>query len=174
MNKDNQLCCDCGKVMPFISEEKENKICYFCNGDLSENIIIQHGWHNHDKIGSEYDFLMPICKEIGLEDDFEKIRRFVRYHSIVHARIHKEFNSKRYMNEKNKKQSVYKYNLTEEFGFDPFSFDFKDTMYKFFHEKELIIGAILLSCADDNGKISPISEDKFSDEFVDFLIMENI
>ena len=164
-----QQCNDCSKKMVRELEAKVRTNSYMCDGELPEEVILNHGWHNHDKIGGTMEYLAPILEQIGLTGNTDVVK-LVRCHSIVHAKMHQEFQSDRASAEESKQVSHYENNLVEEFGADPFKLDFEESLMAMFGNKKVAMMAILLSAADDRGKTTPIIEEGFTDEFIDGLI----
>lgn len=171
ISDDFQVCDDCGECNVRILKRKEIVNCYFCKAVLPNEVVTQHGWHGHDTVGASPEVLDPILELIGLPSN-EAIRKMVRFHSLVHARIHMEKNSNRAKAEAKKKQSMHHGGFNEELGFDPFALPFAEALTRVFGDPKIAMAAVLLSAADDKGKESPIVEDGFSEEFVDGLIAQ--
>lgn len=168
-----QVCNDCGKYLPHKLDAKDNTNCYVCKARLPEASVLQHGWHGHDAKGGSKEFLWPILAKIdGLNESMkEDILKLVRCHSIVHALMHREFESSRANAEANKQHSIHRETF-EEFGFNPFEGSFKDGLMGLFANSQLATVAILLSTADDRGKSTEIQEEKFPEEFIRALVAQ--
>lgn len=167
-----QKCNDCGKYLPFKLEEKENTNCYICKAQLPQESVLQHGWHGHDELGGSRDFLDIYLNKIqGLsEEEKNDITKIVRYHSLVHALMHREFQSSRANAEANKQHSMHRSDF-KDLGFNPFEKAFEEALTLLLGNRNLAIVAVLLSASDDQGKISDIEEERFTLDFINSLIL---
>jgi len=135
-----------------------NTHCYQCKQKLPIDIVLQHGWHGHEIVGGSKEYLFPILDKIGIKDDLsrEEIRLMVRWHSLVHAMLHVDFSTTRGANEA--ESILYK---ADELGFNPLEMTFQDFMKNLFPDssRNVRVGAVLLSRADELGKISDIYDE---------------
>ncbi len=119
---------------------------------------------------------MPILDQIGIgnEEDRRRIQKLIRYHSLVHALLHHIRKSNRDEADSSKQSGwlASRGRTIAEYGFDPFDVPFVEAMDKLFGNKEDAKAAVLLSYADDGGKISEIEEDRFTKEFIDSLVSQ--
>ena len=169
-----QICNDCGKWSPKVSEARDNTNCYVCKADLPEESILQHGWHGHDFKGAEPEYLNPVLDQIGIEgEDRDKMMAMIRYHSLVHALMHFALKTNRAEADGNKQSgwmSSRARNI-DTYGFDPFEMPFEQALSKLFDgNKTMMLIAVLLSYADNHGKESDIIEDSFDEEFLNDLV----
>lgn len=145
--------------------------CHTCGFKLPLDVMAQNGWHGHDRLGGSEEYLAPVLNVIGISDPLtrEEIRKMVRWHSLVHAMLHLHFVTPRAENER---KDIGRNN--DDLSFDPSGMNCVEVVNRIFEGSSLgvKVGAILLSVADEHGKISDIQGDIITDHQVHDLIVE--
>lgn len=137
--------------------------CYACGFRLPDDVMCQHGWHNHEKVGGSSEYLDPVLDIIGIENDAVRaeIMKMVRWHSLTHAMLHLEFETARATEEKK-----YLHEKADELGFDPSEMSYAEFMDNLYPDSSLgvKVGATLLSYADELGKVTDIPGDEITQD----------